>query len=146
MHLCQAVVRRAIKEVGIPDSAIIEDGQQSPSLSSPASVAAAAYVDNFFVFSLAQSVADEYNERIASQLREWGLPVHEVEPASKDMSFVGLDAWWQVGVSQEQVHLASSFRSGGSLEAWSLFRESSAGLAWPHRLELPHSSRGSHSY
>eukprot|EP00959_Pyramimonas_sp_CCMP1952_P110557 2312831-Pyramimonas_sp.AAC.1 len=90
MRLCQAVVRQSLRDVGVQDHQVIEDGQVPPMLSSPTAVAAAAYVDNFFVFSASEDVANQVNRAIISDLQGKGLVVHEVSEASRDMGFVGL--------------------------------------------------------
>eukprot|EP00959_Pyramimonas_sp_CCMP1952_P438961 9189799-Pyramimonas_sp.AAC.1 len=57
MHLRQAVVRQSLRDVGMQDHEVIEDGQVPPRPSPPTAVAAAVYVDNFCVFSASESVA-----------------------------------------------------------------------------------------
>eukprot|EP00435_Cladocopium_sp_Y103_P024584 s857_g6.t1 len=128
LHLCQCVMLHAIKQSGIDDEQIISDKGAPVCVKQFDDIACGGYVDNFVVIGNNPTAVDAGLGRISERLRSLGLTVHEEEPASLRMSFVGLDFNGQtgfVGLKPKRIHklqkaikelLARNFASGELLQ------------------------------
>ena len=91
LHLCQAVLDRAIRQTGFNEDSIISDKGMAVNIDgSHVSCAAAAYVDNFAVIGLNRAEVDLRLSEIGRHLRAHGLTVHEEEQAASVCDFTGL--------------------------------------------------------
>ena len=86
LALCQMVAERAALRAGLDDSARIIDGRPPPPVSSGAHL---EYVDNFAAMASSEQRANDMLNRVVTQLRSLGLPVHEVEPAQLQATLLG---------------------------------------------------------
>lgn len=89
LHFCQSAVSSIVQEATGFDR-LVEDREEGIVLTAEAPRCAAAYVDSFAVFGLLRE-ADKHLQCIIEACGTHGLPVHEIEPASLQAEFVGLE-------------------------------------------------------
>lgn len=90
LHLCQCVMMNAIHLAGFDSSHIISDKGDPVRIHEHGDTACGGYVDNFLVVGNDQAAVNAGLESISERLRSFGPTVHEEEPATHSISFVGL--------------------------------------------------------
>ncbi|CAK0850032.1 unnamed protein product [Prorocentrum cordatum] len=91
MRIAQSALLNALGDAGIDGSDLVVDGNPASPIDDVKGVRVAGYVDNFVVFGRSPDTVDSTVPRIRSTLEANGLVVHELESASKDASFLGLE-------------------------------------------------------
>eukprot|EP00971_Amphidinium_carterae_P352254 6492510-Amphidinium_carterae.1 len=94
-QVSERIVRRALhmytpKFFSLQGDQVILDGERE--------IGVYVYVDNIGVLTGRSDVADECIQRVESELRAAGLPIHESEGAQKDASVLGVDLNGRDGV------------------------------------------------
>ncbi|CAK0859688.1 unnamed protein product [Prorocentrum cordatum] len=72
-------------------STLGQDGLPAVSLQRASDTAGAGYVDNFMVLGSDRAAVQGGLDKVCRRLEPLGLSVHELSPASRDVSFVGLE-------------------------------------------------------
>eukprot|EP00959_Pyramimonas_sp_CCMP1952_P094733 1981640-Pyramimonas_sp.AAC.1 len=90
LHFCQSAARAVLAAEGHERAMTAMDGQAGVVVTDPVSVGVGAYVDNILAFGAEKGAVDLAMTRLVAAFRARGLPVHEIEPAAKDLDFLGL--------------------------------------------------------
>eukprot|EP00959_Pyramimonas_sp_CCMP1952_P129174 2701175-Pyramimonas_sp.AAC.1 len=91
LHVCQSVLRHALVSEGVDATNTIEDGLPAVSLQRASDTAGAGYVDNLMILGSDPAAVQDGLDRVCRILESLGLSVHELSPASREVSFVGLE-------------------------------------------------------
>jgi len=91
LHLCQLALRENIRQGGVPDSFIIEDGRPSRTLVLGSEPLIAGYVDNYGAIGPDADAVNDVLRRITKALEKAGLRCHELTLANGEQEFLGLE-------------------------------------------------------